>query len=288
GIHLAGRRVHPTVNAVLTGVPERAFAVEYERIEIGVGKFLRQREQLDLFGPGIDPRDGVLPTFGQPGIAISSDDDAMGRCARPERDLFKMTGLRIETAGKSLPLPADPDGAVRRRGDVVGIGAGRQLIERHLRSVRRLQRACREYQRRESEKADHGCLSILARPLPRSARRAILRRAAGHSPDGADLVSRFRSSHHCAAHLFANFGIKGTPAIYDSSAVFGFEVPTQTRGYNDRNFKSTALASQLIQPQRGRRPYRSSDRRARRRIAWHRPSLSQQHIRSASRTGRES
>src|SRR6476619_8575791 len=55
------------------------------------------------------------------------------------------------------------------------------------------------------------------------------------------LVSRFRSSHHCAAHSFANFGIKRTLAIYDSSAVFGFEVPKQTRGYNDRNFKSTAL-----------------------------------------------
>src|SRR3954449_9663479 len=34
----------------------------------------------------------------------------------------------------------------------------------------------------------------------------------------ARLVSRFRSSHHCAAHSFANFGIKGTLAIYDSSA----------------------------------------------------------------------
>src|SRR3979409_2145784 len=56
------------------------------------------------------------------------------------------------------------------------------------------------------------------------------------------LVSRFRSSHHYAARSLANFGIKGTLAIYDSSAVFGFEVPTQTRGYNDRNFKSTALA----------------------------------------------
>jgi hypothetical protein len=54
-------------------------------------------------------------------------------------------------------------------------------------------------------------------------------------------VSRFRSSHHYAARSLANFGIKGTPAIYDSSAVFGFEVPTRTRGYNDRNFKSTAL-----------------------------------------------
>src|SRR3954467_5506333 len=59
------------------------------------------------------------------------------------------------------------------------------------------------------------------------------------------LVSRFRSSHHCAAHSFANFGIKGTLAIYASGAVFGFEVPTQTRGYNDRNFKSTALVQLL-------------------------------------------
>src|SRR4029077_17279072 len=59
------------------------------------------------------------------------------------------------------------------------------------------------------------------------------------------LVSRFRSSHHCAAQSFANFGIKGTLAIYDSSAVFGFEVPIKTRGHNDRNFKSTALALRL-------------------------------------------
>jgi hypothetical protein len=58
---------------------------------------------------------------------------------------------------------------------------------------------------------------------------------------GTALVSRFRSSHHYAARSLANFGIKGTLAIYDSSAVFGFEVPTQTRSYNDRNFKSTAL-----------------------------------------------
>src|SRR4051812_23439912 len=63
---------------------------------------------------------------------------------------------------------------------------------------------------------------------------------------GPTLVSRFRSAHHCAAHSFANFGIKGTLAIYDSSAVFGFEVPTQTRGYNDRNFKSTALGADSI------------------------------------------
>jgi hypothetical protein len=51
------------------------------------------------------------------------------------------------------------------------------------------------------------------------------------------LVSRFRSSHHYAARSLANFGIKGTLAIYDSSAVFGFEVPKQTRGYNDKELQ---------------------------------------------------
>jgi hypothetical protein len=71
--------------------------------------------------------------------------------------------------------------------------------------------------------------------------RKVWRRAAADAAVAGRIVSRFRSSHHCAAHSFANFGIKGTLAIYDSSAVFGFEVPKQTRSYNDRNFKSTAL-----------------------------------------------
>src|SRR6185369_16882242 len=34
--------------------------------------------------------------------------------------------------------------------------------------------------------------------------------------------------------------------VYDSGAVLGFEAPTQTRGYNNRNFKSTALASNVL------------------------------------------
>src|SRR4051812_26337208 len=70
----------------------------------------------------------------------------------------------------------------------------------------------------------------------------MLRNIRTYISNTGELVSRFRSSHHYAARWSANFGIKGTLAIYDSRAVFGFEVPTQTRGYNDRNFKSTALA----------------------------------------------
>jgi len=58
--------------------------------------------------------------------------------------------------------------------------------------------------------------------------------------------------------LVSTFGIKCTLAIYDSRAVFGFEVPKQTRGYKDRNFQITALlrcrlsrtvsVSALVQP----------------------------------------
>src|SRR6185312_9474161 len=62
------------------------------------------------------------------------------------------------------------------------------------------------------------------------------------------LVSRFQDRSICAACSFANFGIKGTLAIYDSTAVFGFEVPTPTRGYSDRNFKSTALSGHWLAP----------------------------------------
>jgi hypothetical protein len=44
----------------------------------------------------------------------------------------------------------------------------------------------------------------------------------------------------------ANFGIKGTLATFDSSAVFEFEVPTRACSNNDRNFKFTALV--VLQP----------------------------------------
>ena len=82
-------------------------------------------------------------------------------------------------------------------------------------------------------------------------------------------MSRFRSSIiHYAARSLANFGIKGTLAIYDSSAVFGFEVPTQTRGYNDRNFKSTALVADRRAADCEKKPASAPRWRA---FAWRRP-----------------
>src|SRR3954447_18554373 len=65
-------------------------------------------------------------------------------------------------------------------------------------------------------------------------------------------VSRTRVPIPTSASLYCTCELrnrKGTLAIYDSSAVFGFEIPAQTRGYNDRNLKSTALAAgQVLDP----------------------------------------
>ena len=77
-----------------------------------------------------------------------------------------------------------------------------------------------------------------------------------HQAAGSAIVADVVRSHRsCSARVpipkFAS--LRGTlvcelrnrrdTSNLDSSAVLGFEVPTQTRGYNDRNFKSTALVS---------------------------------------------
>src|SRR5262249_11863111 len=127
----AGSGIGAPVDPALAGEPYDAVLVEGQRVEVGAGKFLRQREQLDLFALGVDPRDGVLPAFGQPGIAIGPDDHAVRRRTGPERNLLEPAGLGVESAGKSLALTAEPHRAVRRRRDVVREGAGAKLVERH-------------------------------------------------------------------------------------------------------------------------------------------------------------
>src|SRR5689334_10404513 len=57
------------------------------------------------------------------------------------------------------------------------------------------------------------------------------------------LVLRFRSSHHVAAPSFANFGIKGALANFDSSAALTLKFRWRMRGITDRNFKVAALLS---------------------------------------------
>ena len=87
------------------------------------------------------------------------------------------------------------------------------------------------------------------------------------SPRPSVPIPKFASFHYAARSL-ANFGIKGTLAIYDSSAGFGFEVPTQTRGYNDRNFKSTALVADRRAADCEKKPASAPRWRA---FAWRRP-----------------
>src|SRR5262249_61077075 len=69
------------------------------------------------------------------------------------------------------------------------------------------------------------------RPRGGGARRRLLGRARDRflPADDGRLVSRFRSSQTVAAQSRANFGIKGTLANFDSSVVFGFEVPMSGR-----------------------------------------------------------
>ena len=67
---------------------------------------------------------------------------------------------------------------------------------------------------RQSPRKTRRSASWKARPA-RFASLPLRPRAIRTPPDSRSRapVSRFRSSHHCAAHLFANFGIKGTLAI---------------------------------------------------------------------------
>jgi uncharacterized protein len=60
------------------------------------------------------------------------------------------------------------------------------------------------------------------------------------------LVSRFRSSHTFAATSDANFGIKGTLELYDSSAPFEPEVRNRSCGTMCANFGFGALGSVLM------------------------------------------
>src|SRR6516165_598772 len=160
----AGSGIGAPVDPALAGEPHDAVLVECQCVEVGARKRLRQREQLDLFALGVDAGDGVLPAFGQPGIAIGPDNHPMRGRTGPERDLFELASLGIEAAGKSLALAAEPDRAVRGRRDIVGEGAGRQLVERHF---CRLSNARGKHQRggSEEEKANHDLCSIARRSL---------------------------------------------------------------------------------------------------------------------------
>ena len=92
--------------------------------------------------------------------AIGRYDPAGRRRTGPERNFLELSALGIEAAGKSLALAAEPHRAVRRRRDVVRIGAGGKLVERHLGGLGG--HARRERQRRGS---DHGADHDVSSPV---------------------------------------------------------------------------------------------------------------------------
>jgi len=84
---------------------------------------------------------GVLAAFVSHGRAVRSDDDAVRSGAGAQWDLLVLPGLGIGNGRGSALLAAVPHRTVARRRDVVRIGAGRQLIERHLCGERRVANA---------------------------------------------------------------------------------------------------------------------------------------------------
>src|SRR5262249_52769030 len=127
-LDLAGGRVEAAVDAALPGEPQQAGLVEYRRIEIGAGGVRRQPEQAHLLARGIDPGDGVLPTFGHPGGPIRAEDDAVRRGTRTEGDLLELAAAGIEATKEALVLAGEPDGAIRRWRHVMRISIRGQLV----------------------------------------------------------------------------------------------------------------------------------------------------------------
>src|SRR3984893_6935671 len=76
--HPAGFGIEPALDAILPGEPQHALAIETRRVEVGVPPLLEQRKELRCARRGIDPRDRVLPAFGDPGGPVRSADPTMG------------------------------------------------------------------------------------------------------------------------------------------------------------------------------------------------------------------
>jgi hypothetical protein len=78
-----------------------------------------------------------------------------------------------------------------------------------------------------------GLINMMRGGSPNTSQKLMRMRRRHHRDHGDDLadgalVSRFRSSHEFAARAVANFGIKGTLALHDSSAAFEPEVCKST------------------------------------------------------------
>ena len=200
----------------------------------------RSREYLNELKPdaGLLPADRAARAHCRVDLrrdAFRLHQPALGAADEPQGALSRLQGLG-RRAGRHRPHRRDlarmprrpPCGplSVRRRSPAWPTPCTRRSATRFLTYDVKLDPKCAAY-----------CKTIMAMPLhagmdrrrPKPSRTSWKSStSSSETTNGlARLVSRFRSSHHCAAHSFANFGIKGTLAIYDSSAVFGFEVPTQ-------------------------------------------------------------
>ena len=127
--------IGPTIDAVLPGEPEHALAIKARGVKVGVAPFLRQGEELDCTGRGIDPGDRVLPTFGDPGGTVGRNDHAVGCRSRTQRDQIRFPGPGIEPAEFARGLRGEPDWP---SGAGTGDFGANNIIREHMRALRQI------------------------------------------------------------------------------------------------------------------------------------------------------
>ena len=130
-LQVAGARIETPVDAALAREPQHAAAIEHRRVQVGIAGARGQAEQADRLGARVDAHDRVETAVGDPGRAVRADDDAVRRGARPERDVTRSPGARVQTAERPRVLRRVPDAAVLCRRDVVGVRPGRHAVLAH-------------------------------------------------------------------------------------------------------------------------------------------------------------
>src|SRR3954470_10390841 len=91
--------------------------------------------QADLLSFRVDPNDRILPAVGQPRGPVWPLNDAVWRRTLAEGNVARAAGLRIEDAESPDLLGRVPDLAIRRRRDIVRVGAFGKLVDLPLRGL---------------------------------------------------------------------------------------------------------------------------------------------------------
>src|SRR5215208_752293 len=117
-------RVEAAVDPALAGEPEPSAAVERRRVQVRVARLRREPPAADTPRARIDADDRVEAAVGDPRCAVGPHDHAVRCRAGPERDVQRLSRLRVQMSELARRLCRVPDAAVPRRRDVVRVLAG--------------------------------------------------------------------------------------------------------------------------------------------------------------------